>query len=112
MNVIEGAHALNRDRLDKEARRVRATITRSRPGSLAHTRIRGRRNRNVTAAATQTYQAEGPLIREQEIMDRLQAGEGVLGNEMTDLFEKCSLCNHYFIASLLRLHICTCAPDL
>jgi len=99
--------------LDEEARCLRATIVRSRPASMAYTRIRGRRNASIPPnTQTQTLSFGGPSIREQEIVDRLQAGEGVSGIEMTDLFEKCSLCGHYFIASLLRLHIRACAPDL
>lgn len=107
-----GARERNRDRLDEEARRMRATIVRSRPASTAYTRIRGRRNATATPSTVQTLDFGGPLIREQEVIDRLQVGEGVSGTEMADLFEKCTLCGHYFIASLLRLHIRACAPDL
>ena len=31
---------------------------------------------------------------------------------MVDLFEKCTSCDYYFIVSLLRLHIHTCALAL
>jgi len=65
---FEGAR--NRDRL-------RATTARSRPGSSAHTRIRGRQNITAAPSATQIHDVDGPLIREQEIMDCLQTGEGV-----------------------------------
>jgi hypothetical protein len=106
------ARARNRDRLVEEAQYVRASITCSRPASAAHTRIRGRRNAIAPSHVTQTHNLGGPLIQEQGIIDRLQAGEGVLGGEMADLFEKCTSCDHYFVASLLRLHIVACAPDL
>ena len=107
-----GARERNRDRLDEDARRLRATIVRSRPASTAYTRIRGRRNATATSSTAQTLNFWGPSVREQGIMDRLQAGEEVSGTEMADLFEKCTSCGHYFIASLLRLHIRACAPDL
>lgn len=54
----------------------------------------------------------GPLAWEQDIIDRLQAGEGVSGVEMSNLFEKCTLCDYYFVASLLCVHIRGCAPEL
>jgi len=66
----------------------------------------------ASPSTVQTLNFEEPSIRETEIIDHLQAGEGVSGTEMADLFEKCTLCGHYFMASLLRLHIRACAPDL
>ena len=97
--------------MNEEARRLRATIAHPRPTSSARTRIRGRRN--ATASSTAQTHSFGEVLRwEQEIIDRLQASEGVLGTELADLFEICSSCNRYFIASLLRSHIRSCMHDL
>lgn len=107
----DDAHARNRARLDVESQRVRASIIPPRRTSLAYTRIRGRRNSTTNWSAAQLDNT-GPLAREQAIIERLQGGEGTSGVEISSLFEKCTLCDKYFIASLLRVHIRGCAPAL
>lgn len=109
---FEGARARNQDHLNEEARRLRAAIPHPRPASSAYTRIRRRRNAPAAPSTVRTHGFGELSIREQEVLDRLQAGEGVSGTEMVDLIEKCTSCNQYFIANLLRLHIRACAPDL
>ena len=108
----DDACARRRARLDEESQRIRATIIPPRPTSLAFTRIRGRPNVSAGPSTVQVHNLGVPSVREQGIIDRLQVGEGVLAADMTSLFEKCTLCDHYFVASLLRLHIRGCAPDL
>jgi hypothetical protein len=50
-----------------------------------------------------------PLAWEQDIIDRLRTGEGISGLEMSNFFEQCTLCDNYFVASLLRIHRgCAC----
>jgi hypothetical protein len=114
LTEVDGARARNRARLDEESRRFRATILRPRPTSSAYTRIRGRAcpDANAGPSIARNLNFGVPSVREQEILDRLQAGEGILGTEMGNLFEKCTLCDDYFVASLLRVHIRGCAPDL
>jgi hypothetical protein len=107
----ESAHARNRARLDDESERVRASIIPPRRTSSAYTRIRGHPHSTTNWSAAQLDNT-GPLVWEQNIIDRLHAGEGIQGVEMSSLFEKCTLCDNYFIASLLRVHIRSCAPDL
>ncbi len=52
-----------------------------------------------------------PSVREQNIIEQLQAGEGVSEFDMQGIFEKCSICNSYFVASLLCVHIRGCSLD-
>ena len=107
----EGAHVRNRVRLDEESRRIRASIIPPRRTSSAYTRIRGHPHSAINWSAAQLDNT-GPLDWEQDIIYRLQGGEGISGVEMSSLFEKCTLCDNYFVASLLRVHIRGCAPDL
>jgi hypothetical protein len=102
------AHVRRRGRLDEESQRVRANILPPRPTSLAYTRIRGCRNASAGPSGVHVYDLGVPSVREQEVIDRLHAGEGVLGTEMNNLFEKCTVCDLYFVASLLRVHIRGC----
>ena len=53
-----------------------------------------------------------PSEREQDIIDRLQAGESIPEFAMRGVFEKCTICNVYFVASLLRIHIRGCSYDI
>jgi hypothetical protein len=108
---FESAHARYRARHVEESRRVRDSIIPPRRTSSAYTRIRGRSHSTINWSAVQIDNT-GPLAREQDTIDRLCAGEGILGVEMSSLFEKCTLCDCYFVASLLRVHIRGCAPDL
>jgi hypothetical protein len=108
---LEGARARNRARLDEESRRVRASIIPHRRTSLAYTRIQGRPHSTTNWSAVQIDNT-GPLAREQDVIEQLQAGEGISSVEMGSLFEQCTLCGNYFIGSLLRVHIRSCAPDL
>jgi hypothetical protein len=101
-----------RARLDEESLRVRASIMPPHRTSLAYTRIRGRSHSTNDWSAVQLDHTGMPSAREQDIIDRLQAGEGLSDVEMGNLFEKCTLCDQYFVASLLRVHIRGCAPDL
>ena len=106
---IDSPRIRRRARLDEESQRLRANILPLRPTSMAYTRIRGRQNPFVGPSAVQVHDLGVPSTREQEIINQLQAGEGVLRTEMTTLFEKCALCDLYFVASLLRAHVRGCA---
>ena len=53
-----------------------------------------------------------PSEREQDVIERLQAGEGVSAFDMHGVFEKCTICDAYFVASLLRIHIRGCSFDI
>jgi hypothetical protein len=108
----EGRRARHRTRLDEESRRIRASIIPPRRTSLAYTRIRGRSHSTINRLAVHIDNMGVPLAQEQSIIDRLQAGEGISSVEMSSLIEKCTLCDRYFVASLLRVHIRGCAPDL
>lgn len=101
-------HARNRARLDEE----RATIFPLRPTSLAHMRIRGRRNAYAGPSTLQVLNHGTPSAHEQEIMNRLQVGEGVSGIHLADLLEKCALCDHYFVLSLKPAHSRGCVPNV
>lgn len=103
--------ARHRARLDEESRRFRATIPVPPPTSSAFTRIRGRRNAGLTPSmARPTRLSLGlPSQSEQDIIERLQAGEGIPEFDMRGVFKKCTICNAYFVASLLRIHIRGCS---
>jgi hypothetical protein len=101
-----------RARLDEESLRVRASVIQPRRTSLAYTRMRDRPHTTTNWSAFQLDSTGVLLAREQDIIGRLQAGEGISSVEMSNLIEKCTSCNHYFVASLLRVHIRGCAPDL
>jgi hypothetical protein len=49
-----------------------------------------------------------PSEHEQDTIERLQAGEGISELDMRGIFEKCTTCGAYFVASLLRIHIRGC----
>jgi hypothetical protein len=49
-----------------------------------------------------------PSEREQDILERLQAGEGISEFAMLGVFEKCTICRAYFVASRLSIHIRGC----
>ncbi len=53
-----------------------------------------------------------PSEREQGVIERLQAGEGVSEFDMRGVFEKCTICDAYFVASLLCIHIHGCSFDI
>lgn len=53
-----------------------------------------------------------PSEREQDIIERLQAGEGISEFDMRGVFEKCGICNAYFVASFLHIHIRGCSYDI
>jgi hypothetical protein len=108
----EDLHLRYRARRNEESRRIRASIVQPRRTSSAFTRIRGRSTSTANWSAVALDHPGLPLAWEQDVIERLQAGEGISAVEMSSLFEKCFLCNHYFIASLQRLHIRSCAPDL
>ena len=84
------------------------------PTSSAYMRIRGQpQNGGEPSAARATRESLGlPLHAEQVILDRLLGNEGVSTFDMTGLFEKCSICDRYFIASLLCVHIRGCSLDM
>jgi hypothetical protein len=109
ISSLENAHARRRARMDEESRQVRSMIPAPVPTSSAYTRIRGQlRNR-----ACPTRESLGlPSRREQTILDQLSGNEGVSTFDLTSLFEKCSICDRYFIASLLRVHIRGCSLDI
>ena len=108
----EEARARHLARLDEESRRVRALIVPHRRTSMAYTRIRGRSRATTSRAAAQVDNLGVPSVREQEVIDRLSGGEGCSGSELRSLIELCTSCHRYFIASLLKVHIRGCAPDV
>ena len=50
-----------------------------------------------------------PSEGEQDILERLQAGEGISEFAMRSVFEKCTICKAYFVGNLLSIHICGCS---
>jgi len=104
----------HRLRLDEESHRVRANIFIPPPTSRAFTRVRGRMNRGLTPSmARPTRLSLGlPSEREQDVIERLQGWEGVSEFDMRGVFEKCTICDAYFVASLLRIHIRGCSCDV
>jgi hypothetical protein len=108
----DNGHARRRTRLDEEAQRVRATILPPRPTSSAYTRIRGRRNAySPSSIQVRVRDPDAPSVPEQDVINRLQAGEGVLDTELANLFKQCVLCDHYFVATLREVHMRDCLPN-
>ena len=97
--------------MNDDSRRIRASIIPPRRTSTAYTRVRGHSHSTINFSAVQLDNTE-PSVRERNIIDRLHAGEGVSDIDMSCLVEKCTACDNYFVASLLRVHIRRCAPDL
>jgi len=106
---VSNPQSRHRARLDEESRRFRANICIPPPTSRAFTRIRGRTNAVTPSMARPTRLSMGlPSEREQDILERLQAGEGISESAMLGVLEKCTICKAYFVASLLRIHIRGC----
>lgn len=112
--LANDVHASRRAWMNEESRRVRRMIPEPVPTSSAYTRIRGRRQNGAgPSGARPTRESLGlPSHREQEILDQLLGNEGVSTFNMSGLFEKCSICDCYFITSLLRSHIRGCSLDM
>ena len=93
--------------MNEESSRMQSMIPAPVPTSSAYTRIRGRPQRGGgPLAARPTRESLGlPSHAQQAVLDQLLANEGVSAFNMRTLFGKCSTCNRYFIASLLRVQI-------
>ena len=100
--------------LDEESRRFCANISVPPPTSQAFTRIRGQMNAGLTPSmACPTRLSLGlPSKCEQDIIEKLQARDDVSEFDMRGVFEKCTNCDAYFVASLLRIHIRGCSVDM
>lgn len=114
LSTLENAHARRRAYMNEESRLVRSMIPAPIPTSFAYTRIRRPRTQDAGPLVVRpTHESLGlPSCGEQAILDQLLANEGVSTFDLTGLFEKCGVCDRYFIASLLRVHIQSCCSDM
>jgi hypothetical protein len=83
------------------------------PSSSAYTRRRGRNALAGPSTIRVTRESMGlPSVSEEDRLMRMQAGEGISPQEMLNLFEQCDICDRYFLASFLPVHIrsSSCVP--